>query len=122
MKRNGYTWIELLAVIVILGIGAFITIRKVSYALVDNTDELYQNDIYSILESAKLYGNDNLEELKNNNSMIITVQDLIDNNYLSSDEEGNYKDIRTKGAVLNNIQIAIIYDKDNDSVITELAK
>lgn len=122
MKRNGYTLIELLVVIAVMGLIAFITIRSASYALVDNTDELYQDDIYSILESAKLYGTNNIEELKEKSSMIITVQDLIDNTYLASDEEGNFKDIRTKGATLNNLQIAITYDEENDSVNAELTK
>ena len=122
MKKNGYTLIELLVIIVVMGIIAFITIRGVSYALVDNTDELYQDDIYSILESAKLYGENNITELKEKNSMIITVQDLIDNTYLASDEEGNFNDIRTKGATLNNLQIALTYDQENDSVKAELTK
>ena len=122
MKKNGYTLIELLVVIAIMGLIAFFTINRVSHALVDNRDELYEDDIYSILESAKLYGNNNITELKEQNSIVITVQDLIDNQYLASDEEGNFNDVRTKGATLNNLQIAITYDKEKDSVNAKLAK
>ena len=90
MKKNGYTIIELLVIVILLGVASFITIRSVSHALVDNKEELYQDDVHSILDSAKLYGIDNLEELKSNHSIIVTVQDLIDKSYLGSDEEGNF--------------------------------
>ena len=122
MKKNGYTIIELLVIVILLGVASFITIRGVSHALVDNKEELYQDDVHSILDSAKLYGMDNLEELKSNHSIIVTVQDLIDKSYLGSDEEGNFIDVRTNGATLNNIKIAIIYDEKSDSINAELEK
>ena len=120
MKKNGYTLVELLVLVVAMGVAAFFTIRNVSYALVDNTNELYNESIYSILEAAKTYGNDNLEALKES-SMVITVQDLIDKSYLGSDENGNFKDIRTEGATLNDLKIAISYDEENNSIKAKLA-
>ena len=116
MKRNGYTLVELLILVVGLGIAAFFTIKNVSYALVDNTNELYNDSIYSILEAAKIYG----EALKQS-SMVVTVQDLIDNSYLGCEEDGSFKDVRTEGATLNDLKIAISYDEENNSIKAKLA-
>ncbi len=120
MKKNGYTLIELLVLVVLMGVAAFITIKSVSYALVDNTNELYNESIYSILEAARIYGNDNLEELKQS-SMVVTVQDLIDKSYLGCEEDGSFKDIRTEGATLNDLKVTISYDAENDSIKAKLA-
>ena len=121
MKKIGYTLVELLILVIVMGVAAFFTIRSVSYALVDNTNELYNDSIHLILESAKAYGNDNLEALKES-SMVVTVQDLIDKSYLGCEEDGSFKDVRTKGATLNDLKVAIIYDEKSDSVNAELEK
>ena len=121
MKKNGYTLIELLIVVVVLGVVSFLTINKVSHSLVDNTDEIYKEDIYSILESAKVYGEANKETLMESSSMVITVQDLIDNDYVGCDDNGNYIYVRSDGATLNDLKIVISYDKENDKINSELA-
>ncbi len=120
MKKNGYTLIELLALIIGLGVVALISLKSASYAFVDNTEELYHENIVSILECAKQYGSDNLETLKEEKELIVTVNELIEKNYIGSDENGNYVDVRDENETLNNVKIAIAYDEKNDEIKTEV--
>ena len=120
MKKNGYTLMELIVLIVGLGLIALIGIKNASYAFTDNKDELYHESIVSILECAKQYGNDNLETLKEEKQLIITVNELIEKNYIGSDEDGNYIDVRDENETLNNTKIAIEYNEKTEEITTEV--
>jgi len=111
MKR-GYTVIELLVLIIILGVVTAITIGTTSYALADHTEEYYKVKIRNIESNAKRYAM-TLEELKTGTTKIITVKDLVSANYLSKDnDEGDIIDPRNKNASLNNMKIKLSYSEE----------
>lgn len=113
MKKNGYTLIELLVLIGVMGVAVFIILSKTSYAFKDNTDELHKSEINLILRQAKEYGK-SLEELKDEKEMIIMVADLVENSYLAASEDGNVYDIN--GEKINDLKIKIIYDEEDEEV------
>lgn len=86
MKNNrGYTVIELIVVIAVVGVFAFITINKASYAFSDNTgvdSNIVLQKTELIEKQAVLYAKDNEEIFENTHTTYIRVQDLINNNYL----------------------------------------
>jgi len=102
MKNNkGYTVIELIVVIAVVGIFAFAAINKASYAFSDKveaTKELEKQRVALIESAAVKYAEDNKEEIfKDSASTYIRVVDLVDNDYLftavgeDSETENNKK-------------------------------
>jgi len=100
-NKNGYTIIELIVVIAVVGIFAFVAINKASYAFSDNveaTKELEKQKTNLIENAAVKYGEDNKDSLfEESSSTYIRVIDLLDNNYLltstdkASEFDGNQK-------------------------------
>ena len=120
-KRNGFTVLDILIVIAILGITALIVIPKVSYALDtnDNRDEVYKEILGNYLEIAEKYGNDKKEEIKENDGKIISIEDLIKEGYLHTYQE-EILDIRDNSTRMNNIKFSLIYSEENDSVYAQV--
>ncbi len=115
-KKNGYTVIDLLIVIVVFGVIAFVTISKVSYALSDDKSELYNLEIKYIENQAIAYGNTIKEELKNENKEI-TVNFLVSEKYLEAeDDKGNIFNPQDESKTLNENKIKLSYDSKNDKV------
>ncbi len=120
MKR-GYTVIELLVLIIVLGVITAITIGTTSYAFADHSEEYYKVKIANIESNAKRYAM-SIEQLKTDKTMIITVKDLVKKGYISKDNsEGDIIDPRNSKATLNNMKIKISYDEEKgyDAVIIE---
>lgn len=110
MKKNGYTMIELLVVILVLGLITVITLSTTSYAFKDNSNELYEQKVYTILHQAKVYGG-TLEKLKEEENLMITLNDLVKEGYYIADgEDGNVIDPRNSKAKLNGLKIKISYN------------
>lgn len=101
MKNNkGFTLVELMAVIVVLAL--IITIAVPSAISISHKIKLkmYATKVDMIIDSAKLYGQDNPSALSNENacsSSNLTVKTLIDTGYIKKD------DIEDEGYVLNPI-------------------
>jgi type IV pilus assembly protein PilA len=102
MKNKGFTLAELLAVIVILGLIAVITIPAVTKTLGEQKSKLCEDQLKNIKEAARLYGSDHLIELqeedysdgdendstKNGKTYLsITLKDLQDGGYIDKDIE-----------------------------------
>ncbi len=118
MKKNGYTIVELLILIVFLGVVTFIVINKESHAFSSPTIEDKLSNTESdkkdlIVFAAEKYAKDNSELFKDKNEIKIKVNDLVTNNYLTSDNDGKVIDEITKKE-LNDLEIKIVYDKEND--------
>lgn len=122
MKKNGYTIMELLVVIVVMGVITAVTLGATSYAFKDHSGEYYEEKMHGILRQAENYGQ-TLNNLKDEKSMVITVNDLIKSGYyLGDDEDGNVVDPRNSKANLNGVKIKLIYQEDGSikaSVIEE---
>lgn len=110
MKKNGYTMIELLVVIIVLGVITAVTLGTTSYAFKDHSDEYYEQKTNVILRQAENYGQ-TLETLKDDGHIIITVNDLIKEGFVSADENGNVVDPRNSKATLNGLKIKIVYNE-----------
>ena len=78
MKNKGFTLVELLAVIVILGVLLIVAIPNVFGIQKRIKVEMYCTKVHNIEKAAKLYAKDYQDELKAG-SITITVADLIDN-------------------------------------------
>jgi len=118
MKKNGYTVIDIIVLVLGLALVFAICLPKFSHAFETNTEEIYQSNIELYLQQAALYGNSIKEEVKNNDSYIITIKDLVDNGYLGSNN-GEVVDVRDNSSMLE-VKIHLIYDEENDNVYAEM--
>lgn len=93
MKKNGFSLVELLAVIailsIIMGIASFSVLRTRSNQL----EKLLETKLQSLEDAAKLYGQDNQDKLRECNidgldsyCMDVTVDELINKGYYKSSE------------------------------------
>ena len=105
MNKKGFTLVELLAVIVILGIIATITIFSVSDILTDSKNSLSQTQIKKVEESAKVYY---LKEGMSNNDNCVSISELISKGYIESKE---VKDPKTKEEI--NGYVKITYESNH---------
>ena len=88
MNKHGYTKIEILVVIVLLGIVAFITVNKASYAFVMDNAEA-KSEVKNMIElQAQEYALANLDIFKETNTTFITVNDLVTKGFLLGNNEG----------------------------------
>lgn len=112
MKKNGYTVIEMLIVIVVLGIFTIGILSTTSYAYKDKTQSYYEETQYLIEKQAKMYG-ETLNNLKSEGNLIITLNDLIEHGYYTADDSsGNVVDPRNSKATLNGLKIKLTYEED----------
>lgn len=105
MKRKGFTLAELLAVIVILGLIAVITIPVVTKTLSDYKMRLCKDQVANIEEAARVWGSDNLLLLPNSEEEDLTIQleELQKEGYIAK----NIKDPIDSSKEIGNIAITI---------------
>ncbi len=98
--KNGFTLIEILAVIVILGVIAVITIPKIQDSLYSSQDEAFSFLITEIENKANDYINDSnlTSEIKPGIPLDIYLKTLVDNGYL---EAKDIVDPRSKDNTIN---------------------
>lgn len=92
MKKKGFTLVELLAVIAILGLLIAIIAPVVTNLVRDNEDALYEEQINNFVNAAKEYVilNDTLLT-DSNSTLYIDSYDLIDNGIITNDQILNPK-------------------------------
>lgn len=81
--RKGFTLVELIAVLVILSIIALIVTPNIMVSVKEYQEQLYETEIQALESAAKNWVADNISEvpIDNNKSLIITIQDLVENGY-----------------------------------------
>lgn len=119
MKSKGYTSLDIIIVILILAVSAVIILPRVSMALEDNKGGLYENQIRLYLNQAVLYGENNKDEFDDDNTMVLTIDDLIDKGYVLSMDDNIY-DVRDNTTELNKLKIKLTYSEEQDKVTAEL--
>lgn len=127
-KRTGFTLVELLAVIAILGflgvvVGASIT-SSIQNVRKETSDTLQKN----IIAAAKNWGAENIYSLpKEGDTITISLHDLMAGGYISGDKENQIVDTKTSNTlskigtvvtITNNhgayeYQLTVAYGKDN---------
>ena len=116
LNKFGYTKVEVLVVVVLLGIVAFITINSTSYAFaIDTTDSV--KEVKTLIEKqAEEYALDNLDLFKEVDTNYILVSELVENGYMMANEDGMVTSPDNSGKTFNDNKIKVEYDKDNNKV------
>lgn len=84
MRKNGFTLIEVLAVIIILGVIGLIVMPVVTNSLKESKDELLEVQLTNIKEAAKTWSADNINKLPTikDGSKNITLEKLQNEGYI----------------------------------------
>ena len=124
MKNKGFTLVELLVVLVIMAIISAIGFAGVTAVQKNIKKNLWEAKIELIISGAKNYGEDNKNKLKETNICNVngeekeycitkTVQFLLDNNYIKTDEEdSDGKAIITNDTLDEDDSNYIVNEKD----------
>ena len=102
MNKKGFTLVELLSVIVLLGV--VLTLGTVGVASIKKriNDNMFTSKLDYILTAAKTWGGDHKDLI--NPAKSITVQELINAKYLKTEERNS------------DNKAAVLYDNDKTSV------
>lgn len=114
MKNNkkGFTLIEILSAIIIIGIILAVAIPSIISITKSIKNKEYESKVELIISTAEIYAQKNSDYFNNNSLIQITVETLLSHGYLNSDEEcdeskyGCIIDPREKTS-LNNESIVI---------------
>lgn len=108
-KSNGFTLVELLAVIVILAIVSLIAVPNISGLLNKGKNNMFCQKVKSIEAAAKYYAQDYADKLTFNNDISsVKVATLLEYGYIKEDNknQNDVKDPRTD-ADLKNVDVTI---------------
>lgn len=108
INKKGFTLVELLAVIVLLGAVMVLTIHAISSSAADTKDKIYETKKSNIESAAVMYGQDNYNKFNTETS--ITVKELAVGKYLNYDENSKVTDPRGKFESLNDCEVKIYKD------------
>lgn len=114
MNKKGFTLVELLGVIVILGIIATITVPLIQRTIIENTEEAYNDQVTSFERAAKNYVASDVYNMTNCQTKICTIslKELQEKGYLQSGDIVN--PITDENFNMDNV-VDITYDGDTFS-------
>ncbi len=109
MNNKGYTVKELLVVLVVFTIVYFAGVIAVSHSFnYDQDNEAYLAKIELMKTQAEKYAEEHNDDFGDDNKLVIYANDLVKDNYLASNENGNIEDPRDSSKTLNDVKIEII--------------
>ena len=86
INKNGFTMIELLAVLVVLAVITAITVPVINNALKSSRESSYDRQLNTIIDGAKSYVAKNIGNLPSSGeSKTITLRDLKDEGFVAED-------------------------------------
>lgn len=91
MKKKGFTLVELLAVIILLGLLTFVVVPSVIGFIKEAKEKSYQQQLSNLKESAIRYVSDHtdvIDEIEKDGKYSISVNDLITNGYVRKTKDG----------------------------------
>lgn len=106
--KKGFTLIELMAVILILGVVSTISVVAVDKTIKDNKEKLYQVQISNIEDAARTWGNAHINLIPDENGDAISIPILV----LKQDGllDKDYKNPKTDALFFDNMYIDISYE------------
>lgn len=117
MNKKGFTLVELLAVIVLLGLIALIAAPAITGIIKQSKDSLSDSQKQSIEMSAKNWATDNMGKLPSNGNCILVK--------LSTLQSGGYADLEIKdpktGKILTDSDITVKITRNNKQLIYEVS-
>lgn len=120
LNELGYTKVEILVIVLLLGIVAFITINQTSYAFaIDSSKSI--NEVRKLIEmQAEDYAKNNLDLFSETSTAYITVNDLVDSKYLIGNNEGLITNPADNSKNFNDNKVKLEYDQDKNEVKAKL--
>lgn len=91
MKKNGFTLVEMLSVIIIISLLALLVIPKITNSVNNYKDEIDELSLSIITSAAKLYIQD--YEINIEDNICINIDDLVNRGYLKRPVEYKKEDI-----------------------------
>ena len=110
MQNKGYTILELIVVIIVVGIFSIVAINKASYAFVDNDAITEETEEMILIKTSTAYASSILDTLKTDD-IYITGKDLVEAEYLVDDEH-----------IYTNVKLKLSYNKETGSPVVEILK
>lgn len=115
--KKGFTLVELLAVIVILGIIAVITIPRIQDVLQESQDDSYNLLSEKLVDKAKDYVNDNRldEQVTATAPVDVYIYQLVDSGYI---ENKDLEDPRESGDYIDPDNSYVRFTLENGQLVT----
>lgn len=89
MKKNGFTLVELIAIIIVLGLLAIITVPVVNNTIKNTKYKSYDAQVAMIIEAAKKWGVKNASKLPDGDEMInVKLSELISGGFVENVKSG----------------------------------
>ncbi len=112
--------IALCSILLLFTIFYFVSIFKISYAFQESETSKYVYDkmIETIKLSAEKYAKENANKFKEEDTIYLKIQDLIDANLLATNSEGNIVNPTNKDDILNTKVLKI--KKEDKNYIVEI--
>ncbi len=112
--------IALCSILLLFTIFYFVSIFKISYAFQEGETSKYVYDkmIETIKLSAEKYAKENANKFKEEDTIYLKIQDLIDANLLATNSEGNIVNPTNKDDILNTKVLKI--KKEDKNYIVEI--
>lgn len=85
MKKNGFTFIEILGVITLLALISTIILIAVNKSIKDSKETLYKTQIENIKSAASMWRTDNIELIPNSGYYSITLEVLQNSGYIKNE-------------------------------------
>ena len=109
MRKNGFTFIEILGVITLLALISIIVLTVVDKNLKDSKNTLSEVQIENIKSAASMWRTDNIELVPDSGYYVLTLGDLINSGYISDvidpNSNSSYDNGLTLGVGVNDIRI-----------------
>jgi len=110
-KKNGFTFVELLGVITIIGILSLIAVPTIEKIVKENKEQIYQKQLDNIVLSLKNWASDNRKFLpeKDGEELTITLSNLKADGYIEYD----VKNPKTNKCFDNEMLLKIVNESGN---------
>lgn len=113
--NKGFTLVELLAVVVILGVIGLITIPTVDKVIENSKERARTAQIEELKKAAKSWSAENLDMISEDRAAYVSVATLLEKGYIDAEE---VKDPTTKSEIFTGC-IEIKYSKDVSNYVYE---